>query len=353
MLSARTGTILKHIVEQYIDRAAPVPSLNIAHNSELKLSPATIRNEMALLEQEGYLFRPHTSAGSVPSDKGYRYYVELLKGVKLSPAEQRLISHLFHQVEREVDEWLGLAATLLSQLVKNVAVVSIPRPVDCKFKHVELVALQDTLALLVLVLIGAKVKEKLVNFDRAVSQVGLSAIAGKLNATYSGLTRRQILVRNASPSPGNTEEQQITGHLLRIMQGEDEREHEEARLDGWHFILGQPEFSRSDRMQPLMELVEHRSLLKSIVPQGLEEFGVRVVIGRENREAAIQNYSVVICRYGLPDEATGTIGVVGPTRMHYARTIPTVDYISSVLTDLVAGLFGRGTPADLDKHSSN
>ncbi len=350
MLSARTGTILKRIVEQYIEKAAPVPSLSIANNSQLGLSPATIRNEMACLEQAGYIFRPHTSAGSVPADKGYRYYVESLKDIKLSPAEQRLISHLFHQVEREIDEWLGLAATLLSQLVKNVAVVSIPKPVDCIFKHIELVALQDSLALIVLVLIGAKVKEKLITFDQMVSQPRLSSIANRLNAAYSGLSRRQILAKNIKST---ATEQRVNDHLLKMMQVEDRQEHEETLLDGWHFILSQPEFTRSDRMQPLMELVEHRSLLKSIVPEGLSEYGVRVVIGKENREEAIQNYSVVISRYGLPDVVTGTIGVVGPTRMHYARTISTVDYISLVLSELVAKLFGGETLTRSSKPNTN
>ncbi len=342
MLSARSGTILKQIVEQYIDRAVPVPSLSIASNSELGLSSATIRNEMAYLEEEGYIFRPHTSAGSIPSDKGYRHYVESLKDVTLAAVEQRLISHLFHQVEREISEWLGLAATLLAQQVKNVAVVSIPRPVDCKFKHVELVALQDSLTLAVLVLIGAKVKEKLIDFDQPLTQSRLASIANKLNAAYPGLTRRQI---EAKASAVSDTEKEITDHLVVMMRTEDEQEREETRLEGWHYILNQPEFTRSDQMRPLMELVEYRKLLKSIVPEGLGEYGVHVIIGKENREESIRNYSVVISRYGLPDEATGTIGVVGPTRMHYARTISTVDYMSAVLSELMAGLYGRETPA--------
>ena len=334
MLSARTETIIKSIVEQYIAKAVPVPSQCIADDYELGVSPATIRNEMAYLEQEGYIIRPHTSAGCIPSDKGYRYYVESLRNVQLPSAEQRLVSHLFHQVEKEIEKWLSLAATLLSQLAQNVAVVSMINPADCKFKHMELVSLQDSLALLVLVLRGAKVKQKLITFDQAVSQPRLTAIGNKLNAAYSGLTSRQILAKDLELSPV---EQQITEHLVEMMQ-----EYEESYLDGLHFILNQPEFAHSDRMRTLMELVEHRSLLKAIVPSGLSRYGVHVIIGKENKEAAIHDYSVVICQYGLPDEATGTIGVIGPTRMPYAHTIPTVDYLSSVLSELVAGLYGKG-----------
>ena len=130
MLSPRSETILKSIVGQYIARAVPVPSQRIINDYELAVSPATIRNEMAQLEKEGYITRPHPSAGSIPSDKGYRHYVESIENVKLPPAEQRLISHIFHQVEKEVETWLKLTATLLARLAQNVAVVSRPRSAD-------------------------------------------------------------------------------------------------------------------------------------------------------------------------------------------------------------------------------
>ncbi|MFC1981392.1 heat-inducible transcriptional repressor HrcA [Chloroflexota bacterium] len=343
MLSSRTGTILKSIVEKYITGAAPVPSQNIASDTGFKVSPATIRNEMAYLEHEGYIIRPHTSAGSIPSDKGYRYYVESLEKAKLSAEQQFFINHLFHQVEREVEKWRSLAATLLSQLVQNVAVVSTSRPAHCKFKHMEMVSLQDSVVLLVLVLMGAKVKQKLINFDQALSQLRLTAIANKLNAEYSGLTSQQILAKNIEFSHT---EQQITEYTVEVMRAEDEQEPEEPYLDGLYFILNQPEFARNDRLRNLIELVEHRNLLKVIMPTGLSGDEVQVVIGEENKAEAIRNYSVVISQYGLPDGATGTIGVVGPTRMPYAHTIPSVGYLSTVLSELMARLYGKETPPD-------
>jgi heat-inducible transcriptional repressor len=117
-------------------------------------------------------------------------------------------------------------------------------------------------------------------------------------------------------------------------------------LEGWHFILNQPEFAESERMRSLMELVEHRGLLMVLLPAAVEGGGVHVVIGKENRNAAIQNCSVVLTRYGLPEEATGTIAVVGPTRMPYSHTIPAVYYLSSILSRLVAGLYGRDLPTE-------
>ena len=341
MLTSRAETILKSIVRQYIAQATPVPSQSVFNDYELRVSPATIRNEMARLEQEGYIIRPHPSAGSVPSDKGYRHYVESLTEVILPLAEQRLIGHLFHQVKREQEEWLRLAATVMAQLTQNVAVVTKPKPVDCQFKRLELVALQDLLVLVVLILRGARVKQQLVTFDPPIPQDGLTAMANKLNEAYSGLSSSQILAKDIELSPV---ERQLTDCLVKIMQAEDASDYEEPYFDGFHFILNQPEFSRTSRLLDLMDLIEHRSLLKAIFPQELGIYEVQVIIGRENSTEAIHNCSVVISRYGLLEEAAGIIGVIGPTRMPYGRTISTVSYLSSVLGKLVAELYGKETP---------
>jgi heat-inducible transcriptional repressor len=136
-------------------------------------------------------------------------------------------------------------------------------------------------------------------------------------------------------------EKEITGHVVEIMKAEDQQEYAEPYLDGWHFMINQPEFAHSDKVSALMELTEQRGLLKVLVPAEITREGVHVIIGKENKSTAMQNCGVVVCRYGLPGEATGTIGVVGPTRMAYSRTIPTVYYLSSVLSQLVASLYGR------------
>jgi len=350
MLSPRTETILKSIVGQYITRATPVPSQSITNDYDLGVSAATIRNEMAYLEHEGYITRSHPSAGSIPSDKGYRCYVESLGDIKLPLAEQRLISHLFHQVEKELDKWLNLAATLIAQMVQNVAVVTMPKSEACQFKHLELVSLQGSLALVILVLSGTKIRQQLITFDQIISQSELTAIANKLSASYSGLTSSQILTNGKGLS---STEQQLTDCLVKVMQTEDDQEYEEHHLDGLHFMLNQPEFAHGQRMLTLMELVEQRSLLRSIVPPGLISNRVQVIIGKENKTETIHDYSVVISLYGLPKEAVGTIGVIGPTRMPYARTIATVGYLSSVLSGLEAKLCGREAPTEANPNATN
>jgi len=338
MLSPRAEAVLKTIINQYITRAVPVASQNIMNDAELRVSSATIRNEMAHLEQEGYITRPHPSAGSVPLDKGYRYYVESLRNVKLPASEQRLISHLFHQVEKQMEEWLRLTAALMAQLVQNLAIVTMPRTANCRFKYLELVALRESLALLVLILQGARLRQQLITFDQAISQVDLTAITNKLNTEFSGLTRPQISAKELELS---SVEQQVTDALVKTMQAEDEQNYEETYLDGMHFILAQPEFSENRQLLGLIEMVEQRRLVGTILPPPEQSQSVQVIIGKENIAEAIQDYSIVIGHYGPPEEAIGTIGVIGPVRMPYARTIPTVDYLSKVLSELVAELYGK------------
>jgi heat-inducible transcriptional repressor len=336
MLSARAETILKSIIGEYIVSGVPVSSQRVTDKCGLRVSPATIRNEMMNLEQEGYITRPHTSAGSIPSDKGYRYYVDSEVDFELPLTEQRMVSHLFHQVEEKLEDWIGLAATLIAQLSQNMALVTGPKPADSRFMYLELIELQGPMVLAVFVLHGAKIRQQLVNFNPPISQSILTAIANKLNQVYYGLTTTEISVKDIDLSFA---ERYLTDCLIKLMQSEDEQEYGEPHVEGLQFTLNQPEFADSHRIQGLVKLVEQRNLLRSIAP--VESDKARIFIGRENKTEALQNCSIVTIGYGLPREARGTIGVIGSTRMHYTRTIATVNYLSSVLSELVARLYGK------------
>jgi heat-inducible transcriptional repressor len=345
VLHPRTETVLRSIVERYIERAVPIASQSLVTGYDLGVSSATVRNEMALLEQEGFIIRPHTSAGSIPSDKGYRWYVASLSATQLPISEQRLISHLFHQVEGRVEEWLSLAAALVSRMSQNTAVVTVPKPADCQFRHLELVLLQDSLVLIVLVLRGARIRQLLVPFGRTVTQDYLTTLSNKLNVIYSSLTAKQI---ETSAADLPADEKPLNEFMVKMMKAEDAQEYNQSYLEGLHFMLNQPEFSHSQRILALMELLEHRSLLGTILPSELDFQEVQVSIGSENKSEVIQECSLVFSRYGLPNEACGTIGVVGPTRMPYARIISTVSYLSLVLSQLVGELYGVSV---LDKNN--
>ena len=336
MLSERKEHILRIIVGEYISLASPVGSEAIARRCGLGLSAATIRNEMARLEEDGYIIRPHISGGGIPSDRGYRYYVESMVQEEVPLEEQRMLSHLFHQVERELAEWNRLAAALLARMVHNVAIVTSPKAAASRIKHLELVALQESLALLILLLQQAKLRQQLIAFDEVISQGELGAISRKLNALFQGLTRSQVLARSVELSPVA---EQVKNAVVQIMAGEDERRYEEPYIEGLRHILTQPEFAHAQNMLCLMEVLESKDIVRGLLPEMLVEGGVRVIIGAENREDAMKECSMVVTQYGVPGEVNGVLGVIGPRRMPYGRAISSVRYMGSLMSDLVAELY--------------
>ncbi len=340
MLSPRKETILRIIIEEYIDSAAPVASESIARSYALRVSPATIRNDIARLEEEGYILRPHTSAGAVPSDRAYRYYVEsLIQETELSEEEQKAIRRFFQEVEREIEEWVRLGAVLLARKLKNVAVVTLPQAKECHLRHLELVALQEFLALLILVLRETKPKRQLLTLDQKISQDELTTVVNKLNLFYSGLTSSQIHSRKGNLSPL---EEEVTEAVVRVMEGEDERQYEELYLNGLRHLMSQPEFAQTNKALEILELLEEKSALGAIISSLRGSEDVRVTIGGENRERALRGCSLVVSNYGVPAEARGAIGVIGPTRMPYGRVIPTVRYLSALLSEMMSELYGWG-----------
>ena len=338
MLAERTGNILDIIVGEYISMARPVGSEAIVERHGLGVSSATIRNEVARLEEEGYIIRPHISGGAIPSDKGYRHYVESVvrEAEEIPLDEQRMLSHLFHQVEQELSEWTRLAASLLARMVCSVAIVTSPKALSCRIKHLELVALQESLALVILLLQEARLKQQLIAFDEVVSQEELSAISGKLGTLFHGLTVAQLLAQDAGLSPI---EQHIKNAVVQVMADEDRRRYEEPYIEGLRHILTQPEFTRAQNMLCLVEMLESRDMVRSLLSEMVVDGGVRIVIGAENREDAMRGCSIVVTQYGVPGEVNGALGVIGPTRMPYGRAISSVRYVGSLLSELVAELY--------------
>ena len=337
MPTRRRDRILSIIIGEYVSKGVPVSSDVVARKG-LGVSPATIRNEMIELEEEGYLVQPHTSAGRIPTDKGYRHYIEsLMSYARLSREEQFLIRHQFHQVERAVEEWTRLAAAILSGMVHNVALVTLPKPVEARLKHLELVSLHELLVLLVLVLKEAKLRQQMLTLEGTVSQEELNTSARKLTSAYAGLTASEIAAKDLQLSPLEEQVMKTVGQLMKNEEGE---EYEEPYIDGLRHMLRQPEFASSDKIAAIMEVLEQKSLLKSFLPRVLTGEGVRVVIGRENKENVMRDCSVILTRYGIPGEVGGAIGVMGPTRMEYQRAIPTVSFLSTVMSELVSELYG-------------
>ena len=337
MLTPRRDKILNIIVEEYISKGLPVSSEIVARRG-LGVSTATVRNEMMGLEEGGYIAQPHTSAGRVPMEKGYRHYIETLMGyARLTQADQLMIRHQFHQVERVVEEWARLAAAILSGMVHNAALVTLPKTVEARLKHLELVSLHELFVLLVLVLKEAKLRQQVLTLEEGISQEELSASARQLTSTYTGLSASQISAKNKKLTPL---EERVTKAIVEIMESEEQEEYEEPYVDGLRHMLRQPEFASSEKMAALMEVIEQKSLLKSFLPRVIRGEGVQVFIGRENKEKAMRDCSVIVTRYGIPGEVGGAIGVMGPIRMEYDLAIPTVRFLSKVMSELVGDLYG-------------
>jgi len=337
MLSERRRHVLKIVVAEHIATGLPVSSDAISRKG-VKASSATIRNDMVALEEEGYLTQPHTSAGRIPTDQGYRLYIESAMGsFRLPATEQRLIRHQFHQVEAEIEEWTRLAAAIIARIVRTAAIVTQPKPLEARLRHLDLICLHEFLVLLIVVLREAKLKQQVLMLDEAATQEDLSEIARRLTSTFAGLTGTEIVA--ASPSLSRVE-QQVADAAVQIMQAEQDEPYEEPWVDGVRHMLSYPEFASGGRVEALVELLEQRSRLKSLLPQVLRGEGVQVVIGKENTQDYMQGCSVVLTRYGIPGQVGGALGVMGPTRMQYSRAIPTVSFLSLLMSEMVGELYG-------------
>jgi heat-inducible transcriptional repressor len=339
VLNERRAAILQLIVDDYVRSAIPVGSENIVRTHGLGLSSATLRNEMARLEEDGYISHPHTSAGRVPSDKGYRYYVETLMQDTDIPNDDKLrILHQFHQSYAEISEWLQLAASVLAQAAGNLAVVTAPRTRSAKLKHLQLIELNEAAALLVLVTEDIKLHQQVVTLPEPLGQDELTRLASRLNQRLAGKGADAIAAESDGSQSTDDVLIRMTAEMISL---EDNAQYAEPHLEGIGYVLRQPEFSRSDRMLDVMEALEERNLSKVIPFETIADEGVTVIIGGENRRDAMRDCSVVIARYSAGDGGpSGALGIIGPTRMHYPRSIASVRYLGALMSELMVKLYG-------------
>jgi heat-inducible transcriptional repressor len=336
-LPERRAAILRLIIADYVQTVQPVGSEALVQRHALEISSATIRNEMARLEEEGYIHHPHTSAGRVPTDQGYRYFVEYLAGEPDLPNEEKLrILHQFHQATSAMAEWLQLAASVLAQSVRNLAVVTAPRAGQTRVKHLELVALHEHTVLLVLVTDAVKVRQQVIALAEPAAQPELTRLANRLNALWPGQGADGVL---AYALEDGTVESALSRVVADILTEEDAAAFAEARVEGLRNVLAQPEFSRSEKLLDLVEAVDERNLPQAIPAGSVADEGVTVIIGAEHPHGSMRECSIVITSYGTPDGHKGALAVLGPTRMHYPRAIATVRYMGDVMTDLLTRLY--------------
>ncbi len=347
VISNRQELILRHILEEYIVSAVPVGSEALTRRPGLGVSSATVRHEMATLEDEGYITRPHSSSGGAPTARGYRYYVESLWGVRELPANRRLaMRRRLHDSEPDVDSWTRVAARMLSDLTQNMALATFPRSISSRVRQVQLVQLHEFLVMLVLVLHEARLYKELVPLEEPVDAEGLGEVVNRLNSQISGLSRQEILSKVPEGSPF---ERQVLGEVLRVLEEGERAAAADYLTEGLRHLLAQPEFVGSERTVEIVEALESQRLVQAILEENPQEGEVRVLIGEESRHDALKPLGVVLGQYGVPGSITGIVGIVGPMRMEYGGTVAGVQCLSDLLSELVAGV--QAPPSDPGERS--
>jgi len=335
-LSERQKTLLMLVIRDYIETAQPVGSKHVVERYRLDLSSATVRNELAALTEIGYLRQPHTSSGRVPTEDGYRFFVsQMMHQAELPTAIQQTITHQFYQARQDVDQWMTLAASILAHQSQGISVVTAPHADQARFQHVELISTQGRQVLMVLVMMGGEVSQQILTLAEPVTQEQLSQTAARLNATVMGRAADEIPL---SPSGSEALEQDILTLVAQDMRRTTERASGTMYTDGLANVMAEPEFNESNEARRTLRLFEERSTLQNLMARASTNStvgGLQVLIGGEGGWEELRQCSMVLARYGVPGMVTGTLGVFGPMRMSYARTIPTVRFMAGLLSELV------------------
>ncbi len=335
-LTERQKTILMLVIRDYIETAQPVGSKALVERYRLDLSSATVRNELSALDELGYLRQPHTSAGRVPTEEGYRFFVgQMMHQAELPEAVQHTITHQFYQASPDVDQWMTLAASVLAHQSQGVSVITAPHAEQGRFKHVELISTQGRQVLMVIVLAGGEVSQQILTLAEPVSQERLSLTAARLNGLLAGLAVDAI---SKLPARSDSLDQDVLTLITQDMRRAAEGLSGNIYTDGLTNVLSEPEFADSDDARRALHLFEERSILQDLLARsttGSMVGGLQVLIGGEGGWEELRQCSMVLARYGVPGLATGMLGVLGPMRMSYARAIPTVRFVAGLLSNLV------------------
>jgi heat-inducible transcriptional repressor len=336
-LTKRQEEILSLIVRTYTQFPEPVSSKFLVESYNLGVSSATIRNEMAVLEELGYIVAPHTSAGRIPTETGYRYFVKrLLNASDLSAAEQTRIAEKFHSSPLETEQWLRLAATILARTVQTAALVTPPIAETSRFKHLELISIQGRLVLMVLVLHGGSVHQQMLNLAEPIPQDRLSDVASRINHLCLNLTANEMRMKSVQLQ---LLEREVADLAADLMDRSDNNPVHLIYREGLSDVLNS--FQDSAGAKQAVRVFEERAFLNMILNEMLTPLmnTVQVVIAGEGRWEELSHLSMVLSRYGISGQVSGTIGVLGPTHINYGKAISTVRYVSGLMTDMVASLY--------------
>ncbi len=343
IMDDRKRKILQAIIDDYIDTAEPIGSRTIARKHELGLSSATIRNEMADLEEMGFLAQPHTSSGRIPSDKGYRLYVDQLMQVHdLNTDEIEKIKAAMEMRINELSQLIRLASAVLSRFTKYTSMAMTPQLKTSTIKAIQVVPIETGKAMVIVVTNAGIVRNNLVKISESVQPDMLIMISNVMNKKLSGLTVEQVNVRIIKELE---REAGIPGEiLLPILQGAADLiegiDNPEVYIDGTTNIFNHPEFRDIVKARDFMKLLDEKVSLSKLLFDSIESGGITVKIGSENDITGIQDCSLVTANYNIADTFIGSIGIIGPTRMEYPKVISSMKYIRRLINEELSRLLG-------------
>jgi heat-inducible transcriptional repressor len=336
VLDDRKLAVLRAIVEDYVSTNEPVGSKNLVDRHSLDVSPATIRNDMAVLEEQGFIVQPHTSAGRVPTDKGYRLFVDRLSGVKpFSSAERRAIE-TFLAGAYDLDDVVMRTVRLLAQLTRQVAVVQYPSLTRSAVRHIELVPLTDQRLLLVLITDTGRVEQRAVELPAPVKDDSITHLRAVLNAYLDGRKLTEVAsVVDELPERVDAVERPTAAAVFSVILETLIERHEERVVVGGAANLASADFSKG--LHEVLEALEEQVVLMRLLGESGDQASVTVRIGAENQVEGLQSTSLVAAGYGSGEQALARLGVLGPTRMDYPTAMGAVRAVARYVGQILAG----------------
>jgi heat-inducible transcriptional repressor len=333
-LTRRQEEILTLIVRNYTQSVEPVASKQLVES--LRVSSATIRNEMAALEEMGYVAAPHTSAGRVPTEKGYRYFVRhLVTNGDLTNAEQTHITEKMQNLALVGDQWMRAAATILARTARSASLVTPHLAETSRFKHLELIAIQGRLVLMVLVLHGGTVQQRMLNLAEPVPQDSLSSVANLLNSLCIDSSANELRMKSVGLPTLEREVAELTAELMDQTDGNATNQ---IYREGLSEVIRN--FQDQQGAQQAVRVFEERAFIETVLGEMLPAAvdSVQVFVAGDGREE-LNQLSIVLSRYGVPGQMSGAVGVLGPTHINYGRAISAVRFVSSLMTNMVTALY--------------
>jgi heat-inducible transcriptional repressor len=332
--------ILRELISEYCRTGEPVGSRTLAHLTKLGLSPATVRNALADLEESGYIAQPHTSAGRIPTDKGYRFYVNhLLRSQAINVKHRELIENQIQETGGNFQDLLLLTTELLARFSHNVALAVGPDQEKMTLENIEFVKISSKKILAIVVTQGGVVTNKVIDLEESLLQEELTRIANYLKSEFAGQTLPAIRARLLDLR----RQEQIQYDILlqraillseKTLQNHGERDR--IFITGTSQIINYPEFANSGMTRDLLEALEQKSKIIRILTQFIDGEGIHILIGSENEDPDLQAFSFITSAYSYQDQPIGTLAILGPKRMEYERMIPLVGHIARLVSDILS-----------------